>query len=813
MGTVTKPLVPSERTLDESSPVSPDDGVTRLRRRSRALADAHRAARSEAGKPSVLEIAGIADNVPGVVFRQVVRPDGTVTFPYVSAGARSLGVDPEAVLSGRRGLFDAVHEDDRPVWDLAVRRSTEEVAPLDCTLRMVTGEGSLLWVRAMAHPSVGEGGDVVFDGYAHDVTDRIETRQALKESEERFRNLIEGSIEGIAIIANSEPVFVNQAFADMFGYQSPEEVLAAGPAGQVIAHEDIDRISYYYWARLGGQDVPVNYEFRGQRRDGTLIWVECKARVVRWGGQPASQVTLFDITDRKRAEEELRKFRSIVEASGESIAIADVGGTIQYVNPAFERLFGRRVMPRRTLNVRDNFAPDTVPIIDNVVVPALVHQGGWEGVLDACHVSGRRFPLWVKVEMVRDAAGKPVLSFGLMHDYSAEQQHRTELQAAKESADAANRAKSKFLAAASHDLRQPLHALSIFLGVLASKMHGREALGVVRQMEQALKSAQRLLNSVLDMSRLEAGVIAPSIIEFPIQELLNAMEVEFGAAARARGLEFEVKPCSIVVRSDPDFLTAIARNLLSNAVTYTQRGRVVIGCRRCAGGVELQVCDTGPGIAPEDHALIFEEFRRGEAGQGEGEGLGLGLAIARRMADMLGSRIRVRSILGRGSQFSIRIPRAPVSRDDRRTGWAAPLAVPDPLPGSRVLILSTLTTASTALSKQLEAWDCRVIGVYRAVEALTLAKSGVPAPDVVIGDCTQLMTESGLDMLDHLITQWGGDIPRIVVVGAKSPKTLKMLHDRGIYALSAPAEPARLRALLSHAVARRPARSTAATPA
>ena len=810
MGTVTKPLLPSERAYDDSTPAGPGGGVARLRRRRQALAAA-RGAPADDVQAAAPDVAAIANNVPGMIFRQVVHPDGTISFPYISAGMRALGVDPEAVLSGRRGLFDTICEDDRPIWDLAVRCSTEEVAPLDCTFRIVTGEGVLLWVRAMAQPSLGEGGDVVFDGYAYDVTDRIETRQALKESEERFRNLIEGSIEGIAIISNADPVFVNQAFVDIFGYESPDEVLTSGPARRVIAPEDLDRISYYYWARLSGQDVPSSYEFRGRRKDGTLIWVECKARVVRWGGQPACQITLFDITDRKQAEDELRKFRSIVEASGESIAIADVGGRIQYVNQAFERLFGRRVMPGRELNVRDNFPPDTVPIIDNVVVPALVHQGSWEGVLDAWHVNGRRFPLWGKVEMVRNAAGKPVLSFGLMHDYSAEQQHRTELQAAKEAADAANRAKSKFLAAASHDLRQPLHALSIFLGVLTAKMHGREALSVVRQMEQALRSAQRLLTSVLDMSRLEAGVITPSIIEFPIQELLNAMEVEFGAAARARGLDFSVMPCSLMVRSDPDFLTAIARNLLSNAVTYTQRGCVLLGCRRRAGGVELQVCDTGPGIAPEDHALIFEEFRRGEAGQGEGEGLGLGLAIARRMADMLGSRIRVRSILGRGSQFSIRIPRAPISRSDRFPEWPTPLAVADPLPGLRVLILSTMTPISAALGKQLEAWDCRVIGVYRAVEALTLAKSGVPAPDVVIGDCSQLLTETGLDVLDHLIAQWGGGIPRIVIGAGKSQKKLKMLHDRGVYTLSGPVEPARLRALLSHAVARRAARLTAPT--
>jgi hypothetical protein len=313
---------------------------------------------------------------------------------------------------------------------------------------------------------------------------------------------------------------------------------------------------------------------------------------------------------------------------------------------------------------------------------------------------------------------------------------------------------------------------------------------------------------VLDMSRLEAGVMAPSVIEFPIQELLNAMEVEFGSAARARGIEFHVIPCGLVVRSDPDFVTAIARNMLSNAVTYTQRGHVLLGCRRRPGGVELQVGDTGPGIAPEDHALIFEEFRRGEAGQGEGDGLGLGLAIARRMADMLGSRIRVRSIVGRGSQFSIDLPCAPSEASGAGSTTSLPAMV-DPLAGLRVLLLSTPTAAAGALTKQLKSWDCTVIGTYRAVEALTLSRSGMPAPDVIIGDCAHLMTEAGLDVLDHLIEQWGEHIARIVVVTGKSTKKLRMLADRGIHPLSGPVEPARLRALLSHVVARTPRRAAA----
>src|SRR5690606_28555589 len=147
---------------------------------------------------------------------------------------------------------------------------------------------------------------------------------------------------------------------------------------------------------------------------------------------------------------------------------------------------------------------------------------------------------------------------------------------------------------------------------------------------------------------------------------------------------------------------------------------------------------------------------------GEGEGLGLGLAIARRMADMLGSRIRVRSMLGRGSQFSILLPRAPAGQRGRAEASAPVPAMADPIAGLRVLVLSGPVSAGAALTKQLKAWDCRVIGVFRATEALTLSKSGMPPPDVIIGHCAQLLTESGLDALDHLVEQWGGGIARIV---------------------------------------------------
>lgn len=797
---MAKRIVP-RGALPEGASADSGGQVTRLHRSAPGSPHAPEAL------PGVDPVGVIADNLPAVIFRRVTYPDGSAFYPYVSEGLRQFGGDPKAVMGGKAPIFDRIHPEDREAWQRVFLRSAETLGPINHAFRLIQSRGGAVqWLRVAAQASRRSGGEVVHDGIAFDVTNRIEAHRALQESEERFRNLIEGSIEGIAIVMGMDPVFVNQAFAEIFGFESPEAVLALGSARSIIHPDDLPRLIRYNAARLDGRPAPASYEFRGRRRDGMTIWVECKVRPVRWQGVEAVQVTLFDITARKEAEEELRKFRSIVEASGEAIAIAGIGGDVRYINPAYERLFGRRMLVGRELNVRDQFPPETMPTIDSEVVPALMRDGNWEGVLSAWHASGRRFPLWVRVATVRDATGTPMLNFGLMHDYSAEQKHRTELEAAKEAADAANRAKSKFLAAASHDMRQPLHALSAFLGALSAKVAGRELTTLIDQMEQALRSAQRLQSSVLDMSRLEAGVVSPTIVEFPIGELLKAMEVEFGLLASAAGLEFRVVRCSAVVRSDPDFLTAIARNLLSNAVTYTRRGRVLLGCRRRAGHIELLIGDTGPGIALEDQASIFEEFRRGEAGLGHGDGLGLGLAIVQRMAGLLGAKVQVRSALGRGAVFTIEVP---LAQDSLRAN-SPPKATDDGLAGSRIVILSRPTVASARLSNQLENWRCEIAGLMRAKEAATFCRSGAAAPDVIIGDCGQLMTPSGLDVLDRLVDSWGGDIARIVILGGRSRETLRLLRERGIYTLQAPVEPARLRAVLSHAISEKRRRRASA---
>jgi two-component system CheB/CheR fusion protein len=235
------------------------------------------------------------------------------------------------------------------------------------------------------------------------------------------------------------------------------------------------------------------------------------------------------------------------------------------------------------------------------------------------------------------------------------------LEIAKQQADAANITKSKFLAAASHDLRQPLQTMSLLQGLLAKTVEGENGQKLVARLDDTLTAMSSMLNTLLDINQIDAGIVHPAKTDFPINEFLIRMRDEFSYHAQAKGLGLRVAPCSLWVHSDPRLLEQMVRNLLSNAMKYTQRGRVVIGCRRHARWLSLQVWDTGIGIPEEEFSAIFEEYHQiDNPARERSRGLGLGLSIVLRLGTLLDHRIGLRSTRGRFSMFSIDIPLAKV---------------------------------------------------------------------------------------------------------------------------------------------------------
>ncbi|WFU43769.1 PAS-domain containing protein [Bradyrhizobium sp. CB82] len=372
---------------------------------------------------------------------------------------------------------------------------------------------------------------------------------------------------------------------------------------------------------------------------------------------------------------------------------------------------------------------------------------------------------------------------------------RTEaLEQAKAEAEQANLGKTRFLAAASHDLLQPLNAARLFLSALDESLQsgtGDKERVLAGSAITALRSTEHVLDTLLDISSYDSGAVRAEPAEFPIADLLVQLNVEFSAMARERGLALRVVDCKLTVRSDPHLLRRILQNLLSNALRYTPKGRILLGCRRRGDDLRIEVWDTGVGIAPEDRRRIFEEFQR--LAPGSEKGLGLGLAIVDRISRLLGHAIDVRSRPGRGSCFAVTVPLV--------QGPGMPLQgkhADVPQPGTErsltILCLDNDATILDGLRALLTGWGHRVVVADDADRAMAAATNC--RPDVVLLDYHLDQPGSGLDFLDDLRQKAGLDFRALVVTGDRSEAVRKEARARGCELLPKPVKPAALRRFL-----------------
>jgi CheY-like chemotaxis protein len=372
-----------------------------------------------------------------------------------------------------------------------------------------------------------------------------------------------------------------------------------------------------------------------------------------------------------------------------------------------------------------------------------------------------------------------------------------ELARARDEAVAATTAKSRFLAAASHDLRQPLHALSLFTAALARRVHAEEPRRILADMETALGSLQAMFAALLDVSRLDAGIVHAEPRVFVLGDLLERIGADFRAQAASLGLTFRLVSTRQAVLSDPVLLETILRNLVGNALKFTASGGVLVGARRRGSNLVLEVHDTGPGVAEADRDRIFEEFERSrQAAHGQNDGLGLGLSIVRRLCGLLGHRVSVGGRPGGGTVFRVELPRASLPEP-------VPKASPRPsvsLIGRNILILDDEPMIVEALRRTLADDGARVIPAHTAEEA-TAALAG-PAPvDLAVVD---LHLERGIDGLD-LVRSWrggpAGALPALIVTGSTDPATLARLEESGMAWITKPVAAPVLRETIARLVA------------
>jgi signal transduction histidine kinase/ActR/RegA family two-component response regulator len=355
----------------------------------------------------------------------------------------------------------------------------------------------------------------------------------------------------------------------------------------------------------------------------------------------------------------------------------------------------------------------------------------------------------------------------------------------KDAAEAANLAKSRFLAAASHDLRQPIHALNLYLGAFAQLELPRRADSLLGKVRQCAQIMDEMFRTLLDISKLDAGAIRPQWSVFPLAPLFARARVEFEPQARARGIDLRVRNCSGFVRSDPALVERILRNLISNAIRYTETGGVIVGCRPHGKALQLCIYDTGVGIEPREQTLVFEEFYQvGNRERDRSKGLGLGLAIVERLARLLHAPITLKSRPGKGSLFAFDLERTepvqapavrPISRSDRGS-----------LAGTLVVVVDDEELILDAAQTLLQQWGCSVVAATSGAMALEKLATSTRPPDVLICDYRLRAEETGIGVVAAVRNEFNADIPALLLTGETDPDQIRRITESGIAVLHKP---------------------------
>ncbi|MFO1412556.1 MAG: hybrid sensor histidine kinase/response regulator [Burkholderiales bacterium] len=376
---------------------------------------------------------------------------------------------------------------------------------------------------------------------------------------------------------------------------------------------------------------------------------------------------------------------------------------------------------------------------------------------------------------------------------------------ARAAAEHANRAKSQLLAAASHDLRQPLHALGLYAAALAARATGAAERPLVANVQRAVAALEGQFEQLLDLSRLEAGALQPAPARVALAPLLQRVAAEQRPHAQAKGLTLRVAATSLAVVSDPALLERIVRNLVTNAIRYSERGGVLLGARRLGGEVAIDVVDTGIGIASEQQARVFEEFYQVKTSRSSAHsGMGLGLAIVRRLAALLGHRVAVASRVGRGSRFRLLAPAAPrpprrrvTSPPARRTAHAGATAIA----GALVAVIDDDPAAVDAMSVLLETWGARVAGGRDAATVLDAIAVADGYPDLLIADLRLGDGADGIEVVRRIRDELGVSVPALLVSGDLSPGAGRDARAAGLVLLDKPVVPAVLHATATALIA------------
>jgi signal transduction histidine kinase len=372
---------------------------------------------------------------------------------------------------------------------------------------------------------------------------------------------------------------------------------------------------------------------------------------------------------------------------------------------------------------------------------------------------------------------------------------------ARNKAEQASLAKSRFFAAANHDLRQPLHALGLFATTLRNSVMEASKRQLVEQIQQSIESLESLFDDLLDISRLDAGQVKLRVEHFKVSVVFDRIRATYAPTATEKGLRLKVHHSSLTLFSDPALLFRILSNLVSNAIRYTNGGGVLVGVRRRSGKICVEVWDTGIGIPEDQQEKVFEEFYQlNNPERDRRKGLGLGLSTVKRVATLMGCPLKLQSKVGTGTMFSIEIPLG-LEAQPYTNILTAEIAVPDLLANRTIVVVDDEASVRLGMQSLLESWGCKCIAAPGAEEAIQELRN--EAPDFIIADFRLRDNKNGIEAVRALRAALGNAIPAVVLSGDTAVERLREVSAAGLTMLHKPLKAVRLRALLNHEFARK----------
>ncbi len=532
-------------------------------------------------------------------------------------------------------------------------------------------------------------------------------------------------------------------------------------------------------------------------------------------------ITFADISEIKAAEREIQAARaysdSIIDTIRQPLVVLDEGSRVVSANRSFYRMFARA--PEETIGQPLGFAGDghpDIPGLRGFLERARAESVPVEDYAIEVELSqlGRRILLLNAREIHDGPLGRSKTLLAV--EDITERKHATEaLEAATREAEQANLGKSRFLAAASHDLRQPLQTISLLHEILAKQIEDEATLRLVGRLDETVSSMSSMLDTLLDINQLEAGVVRREMVDFPINAVLDQLRTQFTFHTAAHRLGWRVVPSRLSARSDPRLLEQMIRNLLSNAVKYTDKGRILLGCRRRGDKLRIEVWDTGIGVPEGQLQAIFGEFHQlDNSARERSKGLGLGLAIVERLAHLLGHAVDVRSRPGKGSVFAIEVPLGKDAAHWRpRHVW--PEARENPHRSGAILVVEDDPSVREMLALVLDGEGHRTTTAEDGPKALELAARGAIRPDLVVADYNLPQGLNGIETVAGLRETLGQKVPAVILTGDISTDTLREIARGGHLHLNKPVKARELIALIRGCLAdfRPPAQASTRRPA